>query len=243
MVEAMKLQHDIRAERSGVVCAVSMSQGDVVREGYPIVFIHETDVAGGTIEGDAGMDLDHIRGDLEEVNDAIERTLDAAQAEAVTALHDSGRRTPRENLDDLVDEGSFREFGPPAAGSAYGGTIMGFGSVNAELVGEERSRVAVVHSNYRVASYTHGHYRQEQVHELVHDWRLPIWPTSRSPVLDTATTDGVTRPPSELGTTVGSPPSIMATQLLVVPKSIPITFGISCSLTLVMFVVHIGRSE
>ena len=173
VVEAMKLQHDIRAERSGVVCAVSMSQGDVVREGYPIVFIHETDVAGGAIEGDAGMDLDHIRGDLEEVNDAIERTLDAAQAEAVEALHDSGRRTPRGNLDDLMDEGSFREFGPPAAGSAYGGTIMGFGSVNADLVGEERSRVAVVHSNYRVASYTHGHYRQEQIHELVHDWRLP----------------------------------------------------------------------
>ena len=174
VVEAMKLQHDIRAQRSGVVCAVSMSQGDVVREGYPIVFIHETDVAGGAIEGDAGMDLDHIRGDLEEVNDAIERTLDAAQAEAVAALHDSGRRTPRGNLGDLMDEGSFREFGPPAAGSAYGGTIMGFGSVNAELVGEERSRVAVVHSNYRVASYTHGHYRQEQVHELVHDWRLPL---------------------------------------------------------------------
>ena len=173
VVEAMKLQHDIRAERSGVVCAVSMSQGDVVREGYPIVFIHETDVAGGTIEGDAGMDLDHIRGDLEEVNDVIERTLDAAQAEAVEALHDSGRRTPRGNLDDLMDQGSFREFGPPAAGSAYGGTIMGFGSVNADLVGEERSRVAVVHSNYRVASHSHGHYRQEQVHELVHDWRLP----------------------------------------------------------------------
>ena len=95
VVEAMKLQHDIRAERSGVVCAVSMSQGDVVREGYPIVFIHETDVAGGAIEGDAGMDLDHIRGDLEEANDAIGRTLDAAQAEAVEALHDSGRRTPR----------------------------------------------------------------------------------------------------------------------------------------------------
>ena len=140
---------------------------------------HETDVAGGAIEGDAGMDLDHIRGDLEEVNDAIERTLDAAQAEAVAALHDSGRRTPRGNLGDLMDEGSFREFGPPAAGSAYGGTIMGFGSVNAELVGEERSRVAVVHSNYRVASYTHGHYRQEQVHELVHDWRSSPFTRSR----------------------------------------------------------------
>ena len=174
VVEAMKLQHDIRAERSGVVCAVSMAEGDVVREGYPIVFIHETDVEGGALEGDTGADLDHIRGDLREVFDRIEQTLDESQPEAVTALHDRGRRTARENLDDLMDAGSFREFGPPAAGSALGGTVMGFGSVNADLVGEGRSRVAVVHSNYEAAAYAHGHYRQEQVHELVHDWRLPL---------------------------------------------------------------------
>ncbi len=174
VVEAMKLQHDIRAERNGVVCAVSMSEGDVVREGYPIVFIHETDVEGGAIAGDSGIDLDHIRGDLAEVNDWIARTLDASRADSVEVLHGKGRRTARENLGDLLDEGSFREFGPPAAGSVDGGTIMGFGSVNSELVGEERSRVAVVHSNYPVASYTHGHYRQEQVHELVRDWRVPL---------------------------------------------------------------------
>ena len=174
VVEAMKLQHDIRADRNGVVCAVSMAQGDVVREGYPIVFIHETDVEGGALEADAGVDLNHIRGDLEEVNDLIRNTFDAAHAEAAAALHENGRRTPRENLDDLMDEGSFREFGPPAAGSVAGGPIMGFGSVNADLVGEERGRVAVVHSNYAVASYTHGHYRQEQIHEMARDWRVPL---------------------------------------------------------------------
>jgi len=174
VVEAMKLQHDIRADRNGVVCAVSMAQGDVVREGYPIVFLHESDVEGGALEGDAGIDLDHIRGDLEEVNELIEKTLDASLPDAVAETHAKGRRTPREILDDLLDEGSFREFGPPAAGSVAGGTVMGFGSVNGDLVGEERSRVAVVHSNYPAAVYTHGHYRQEQVHELVHDWRLPL---------------------------------------------------------------------
>ena len=34
--------------------------------------------------------------------------------------------------------------------------------------------MAIVHSNYPVASYTHGHYRQEQVHELARDWRVPV---------------------------------------------------------------------
>ena len=41
-------------------------------------------------------------------------------------------------------------------------------------------------------------------------------------VLEKATTDGVVRPPSALAMTTGSPPSMTATQELVVPKSIPI---------------------
>src|SRR6266571_91880 len=53
-------------------------------------------------------------------------------------------------------------------------------------------------------------------------WRLATWPTSRSPVLVMATTDGVVRAPSWLGITTGSPPCITATTELVVPKSIPI---------------------
>src|SRR5215469_9419091 len=59
--------------------------------------------------------------------------------------------------------------------------------------------------------------------ELVMAWRLATSPTSRSPFLVKATTEGVVRLPSELGMTTGSPPSITATQLLVVPRSIPMT--------------------
>ena len=173
-VEAMKLQHDIRAERSGVVCAISMSEGDVVREGYPIVFIFEQEVAGGSVEGAGRIDLDHIRNDMQEVNEYIKRTLDESHAEAVDSLRADGRRTPRENIDELLDEGSFMEFGPPAAGSATGGTIMGFGGINGNLVGDEHSRAAIVYANYPLSSYAHGHYRQEQIHELAHDWRVPI---------------------------------------------------------------------
>jgi len=51
-------------------------------------------------------------------------------------------------------------------------------------------------------------------------------PTSLSPVLEKATTDGVVLLPSAFGITTGSPPYITATQELVVPKSIPITLPI-----------------
>src|SRR5690349_13927856 len=67
---------------------------------------------------------------------------------------------------------------------------------------------------------------------LVTACRFATWPTSRSPSLVKATTDGVTRPPSELGMTTGSPPSMTATTELVVPRSIPITFSAIASLEL-----------
>src|SRR3954468_22331680 len=52
-------------------------------------------------------------------------------------------------------------------------------------------------------------------------------PTSRWPSFVNATTDGVVRPPSAFGITVGSPPSRTAMHELVVPRSIPIVFAIS----------------
>src|SRR3990170_3981878 len=56
---------------------------------------------------------------------------------------------------------------------------------------------------------------------LVIAWRLATCPTSRSPLLAKATTDGVIRPPSALLMTCGSPPSMTATTELVVPRSMP----------------------
>ena len=61
---------------------------------------------------------------------------------------------------------------------------------------------------------------------LVMAWRLATWPTMRSPSLEKATTEGVVRLPSALGMTTASPPSMTATQELVVPKSIPMILDI-----------------
>ena len=56
---------------------------------------------------------------------------------------------------------------------------------------------------------------------LVIAWRLATSPTSTSPVLENATTDGVVREPSALGMTTGSPASRVETTELVVPRSMP----------------------
>ncbi len=61
---------------------------------------------------------------------------------------------------------------------------------------------------------------------------LAICPTSRSPLSVNATTDGVVRLPSVFSITFGSPPSIMATQEFVVPRSMPMILPISFLLLL-----------
>ena len=60
---------------------------------------------------------------------------------------------------------------------------------------------------------------------LVIAWRLATWPTSRSPLLEKATIEGVVRAPSSFAITLGSPPSRTATHELVVPRSMPIIFA------------------
>ena len=176
VVEAMKLQHDIKAERSGKVVDVSMTVGDVVREGYPIVFIEESDSNEDLLITTEEEDLDIERTDMQELNKEITKNLDPDHSDAVSARHLKGARTARENIVDLVDTDSFREFGPAASGSASGGTIIGIASVNAEEFGEEASRVAVIHNNIEITTTTNGagHYRQEPIHELVHDFQIPL---------------------------------------------------------------------
>src|SRR5687767_9574476 len=70
-------------------------------------------------------------------------------------------------------------------------------------------------------------------------WRFATVPTRRSPSLVKPTTEGVTRPPSALGMTTGSPPSITATTEFVVPRSIPMIF----SAIVTSFVFQVGSSR
>src|SRR5690242_9994258 len=62
---------------------------------------------------------------------------------------------------------------------------------------------------------------------LVTPWRLAGWPTRRSPSGVKPTMDGVVRAPSAFSITLGAEPSMTATQLLVVPRSMPMTLAMS----------------
>ncbi len=60
---------------------------------------------------DENIDLDFIRPDLAAVLSAAQGALDAARPPAVARRRKTGQRTVRENVDDLLDPGSFVEYG------------------------------------------------------------------------------------------------------------------------------------
>ncbi|MDB5444612.1 MAG: biotin carboxylase [Phenylobacterium sp.] len=191
IMEAMKMEHVITAEFSGVVREITVQAGDTVFEDHPLAFLAESEIEGDEGEAEEEIDLDVIRPDLAEALERHRLTRDEARPEAVARRRKTGQRTARENVDDLLDPGSFVEYGPLViagrrrrntvdeliATTPADGMIMGLGSVNGALFGEHKSRVAVMHYDYTVLAGTQGgnnHWKLDRMSELALRWKLPV---------------------------------------------------------------------
>ena len=130
-----------------------------------------------------------IRDDHAELLRRRALTDDAARPDAVEKRHTYGR-TARENIDDLVDAGSFVEYGRFAiaaqrfrrdldeliARTPADGLIAGTARINGALFGEERSACAVLSYDYTVLAGTQGylgHRKKDRLFELIDRMRLP----------------------------------------------------------------------
>jgi acetyl-CoA carboxylase carboxyltransferase component len=130
------------------------------------------------------------RDDLAELLARRALSEDAARTEAVARRHAAGGRTARENVADLVDPGSFVEYGRFAIAAQRGrrevqeliertpadGLIAGTARVNGELFGAERAACAVLSYDYTVLAGTQGavgHRKKDRLFELIERMRLP----------------------------------------------------------------------
>jgi acetyl-CoA carboxylase carboxyltransferase component len=130
------------------------------------------------------------RSDLAEVLARRAKLLDDAREEAVAKRHGAGRRTARENLEALVDPGSFVEYGGLAIAAQRGrrdadeliertqsdGLIAGTARVNGELFGGGAA-CAVLSYDYMVLAGTQGalgHKKKDRMFELIERMRLPV---------------------------------------------------------------------
>ena len=190
IMESMKMEHVIEAPVSGHVRAIAATVGDAVFEGHALIFIEEADIgAAGAVE-DAEIDLDAIRPDLAAVLERHSRTLDAARPTAVERRRKTGQRTTRENVDDLLDPGSFVEYGALTVAARRrrhsleelieqtpaDGMVMGLGRVNGDDFGDDAARCAVMAYDYTVLAGTQGaynHKKMDRLMEVTERWRLP----------------------------------------------------------------------
>jgi acetyl-CoA carboxylase carboxyltransferase component len=133
--------------------------------------------------------VSEIRDDLAELLRRRALTEDAARVDAVERRHATGGRTARENVADLVDPGTFVEYGRFAVAAQRGrreldeliertpadGLIAGTARVNGDTFGE-RSACAVLSYDYTVLAGTQGalgHRKKDRLFELIERMRLP----------------------------------------------------------------------
>jgi len=193
VIEAMKMEHEVASDRDGVLAEVLVSAGDAVDAGAPLAVIQAGSPAAATApatagpapgrDGDSEADTE-ARADLQAVLDRHALGLDGGRPDAVAKRHDRGRRTARENLQDLLDPGSFVEYGPLMFAAQErrrpqeelirrtpaDGLVGGVGTVDG-------NPCIAMSYDYTVLAGTQGmrnHLKKDRLFELAQRRRLPV---------------------------------------------------------------------
>lgn len=192
LLEAMKMHHAIAAQQDATVARVLVAPGDTVTAGDAIVVLRPAGEAGDRpVETGEPVDLDRERDDLALIRDRHARTRDEARPDAMSKLTKRGRRSARENITDLVDDGSFVEYGPLAlaaqrsrrseedliAHTPADGMVAGLATIGAGRVGRQAAEAAVLSYDYTVLAGTQGmrnHAKTDRVIEVATRRGLPL---------------------------------------------------------------------
>ena len=190
IMEAMKMEHEIRVGTSGKVVGFNVEVGDSIYENHALLYVEETENAGDDLDQEQSINLDESRRDVDEVLERHEITLDKRRPDAVEKRRKTKQRTARENIDQLCDPGTFSEYGQlvltPGTGLPLDevirkfptdGMVTGIGSINGSDFGENDSRSLVMAYDYTVLAGTQGtinHPKTDRMLELAARWQLPV---------------------------------------------------------------------
>jgi acetyl-CoA carboxylase carboxyltransferase component len=184
VIEAMKMEHEIVAERAGTVERLHVEVGQTVQEGQALAVLADRATPAPLDAVVSEPEATGEREDLRAVRERHEIGLDHRRAEAVDKRHAQGRRTARENLDDLLDEDSFVEYGPLMFAAQEqrrsreeliertpaDGLVGGVGAIGGQPV-------AAMSYDYTVLAGTQGmrnHQKKDRLFEIAERRRLPV---------------------------------------------------------------------
>ncbi len=202
VIEAMKMEHEVRAPRAGVIATLAVQVGEVVQEGATLMRLEALpdDPAPKPAPASAEAAPRAARTDLVTLLGRKALLQDAARPEAVARRHAQGGRTARENVADLCNlvrpghehaMGVFTEYGDFAvaaqtrrrslddlmANTPADGLVAGLGTVNADTFGAEAAQCVVMAYDYTVLAGTQGmrnHAKKDRMLRLAHQLKLPV---------------------------------------------------------------------
>jgi len=191
LLESMKMEHEVMATSSGTVEEVHVQVGETVLEDQNLISLEFKEIANNTETTAVEIDPEHIREDLSEVNERHEIGLDHRRPKALEKRKATNQRTARQNLQDLLDDGSYIEYGPLAIApqrkrrtledlimnTPADGMIAGVGEVNGDLFPEEKTQCVVMSYDYTVLAGTQGgqnHRKKDRLFEIAKRWELPV---------------------------------------------------------------------
>lgn len=199
VIEAMKMEHELRAKVDGVVKEIYYSTGDAVNNNDLLLVLAQVDQKTRSIAlentpppaSDMHISTANNRADLQTVVNRHQSTLDAARGDAIAKRHALGMRTARENISDLCDEGSFLEYGALAiaaqrsrrshddliANTPADGMVTGIGSINAASFSAQRAKAVVMAYDATVLAGTQGtrnHQKTDRLLSIALQNQLPV---------------------------------------------------------------------
>ena len=199
VLEAMKMEHELRAEADGTIKELHYTAGEIVNANDLLLILERSShiprqlTPENTIHSEQTDETSPatVRADLQAAINRQLSTLDAARVETVAKRHALGLRTARENVADLCDADSFLEYGALAiaaqssrrthadlvANTPADGMVTGIGSVNGAFVGAERAKTVVMAYDATVLAGTQGmrnHQKTDRLLGIALQNKLPV---------------------------------------------------------------------
>ena len=189
ILEAMKMEHEIRAPHAGCLAELYFQAGETVGDGDVLVTLAPLSEAVASAVPDQPRHVEPLvgpaeRADLKKLQDRLALTQDAQRPEAVAKRHATGLRTARENIADLCDPDSFVEYGALAVAAQSrrrsaddlmrntpaDGMVTGIGCIHGQ-------RVVVMAYDFTVLAGTQGmrnHQKTDRLLGVALQNKLPV---------------------------------------------------------------------
>ena len=191
VLESMKMEHLVTAPHGGKVTKLVAGPGATLMQDEAILYLEPAEIDADEAVEQEAVDLDHIRPDLAELIARHAITRDENRPASVERRRKTNQRTARENIAQLVDTGSFVEYGSLAIAAQRrrrkvedlilntpaDGLISGVATVNADKFGAEGARCMVISYDYTVLAGTQGHMNHKKIDRmlgLVEQWKMPL---------------------------------------------------------------------